>query len=175
MTVPLYPQVIYKGDLSPAAAGHEVDKKIKEINEACKGFGTDELHLIEVLGNCSLKQRALIAAKYEDVYGKDLKTVMKKECGKGDFGTALQLLSVPADEAECDIIKLACKGVGTDELSLYPIICGRTNKEIDLLKKKFYKVCILSMHPEIAEVSLVRQPCSFFLSLKLCPVLFLAL
>jgi annexin A7/11 len=142
MTVPLYPQIIYKGDLSPAAAGSVVDQKIKDINEACKGFGTDEIRLIKVLGNCSLRQRALIAAKYEDVYGKDLKTVMKKECGKGDFGIALQLLSVPADEAECDIIKLACKGAGTDELSLYPIICGRTNKEIDLLKKKFYKVCI---------------------------------
>lgn len=65
---------------------------------------------------------------------------MKSECGKGDFGTALQFLAVPSDEAECDMIKMACKGLGTDELLLYPIICGRTNSEIDLLKKKFYKI-----------------------------------
>lgn len=65
---------------------------------------------------------------------------MKSECGKRDFGTALQFLAVPSDEAECDMIKQACKGAGTDELLLYPIICGRTNTEIDLLKKKYYKV-----------------------------------
>lgn len=65
---------------------------------------------------------------------------MKSECGKGDFGTALQFLAVPSDETECDIIKAACKGVGTDELLLYPVICGRNNTEINLLKKKFFNV-----------------------------------
>ncbi len=65
---------------------------------------------------------------------------MKAECGKGDFGMALQFLSVPSDETECDILKKACKGAGTNELLLYPVICGRSNIEIDLLKKKFFTV-----------------------------------
>jgi hypothetical protein len=63
---------------------------------------------------------------------------MKSECGKGDFGTALQFLVVPSDEAECDMMKKACKGLGTDELILHLIVCGRTNKEIQILKKKFF-------------------------------------
>jgi hypothetical protein len=96
--------------------------------------------LIKALAYCSPQERAQVAAKYEEVHGKSLKKVMKKECGRGDFGEALQLLAVPSDEAESEIIKKSCKGLGTDELLLYPVICGRTNAEIDLLKKKFYKV-----------------------------------
>jgi hypothetical protein len=39
---------------------------------------------------------------------------------------------------ECDMITKACKGLGTNELALYPIICGRTNEEINILKKKYF-------------------------------------
>jgi hypothetical protein len=38
------------------------------------------------------------------------------------------------------MIKMACKGLGTDELLLYPIICGRTGKEIQILKKIFFEL-----------------------------------
>jgi annexin A7/11 len=96
--------------------------------------------LIKAVAYCSPEERAQVAAKYQAVHGKSLKAVMKSECGKGDFGTALQFLSVPSDETECDIIKAACKGAGTDELLLYPVICGRNNTEINLLKKKFFNV-----------------------------------
>jgi hypothetical protein len=140
MTLALYPEIIYEGDLTPDAVGAAVDDKIEKIYEACKGWGTDEIRIIKALAYCSPQERAQVAAKYEEVHGKDLKTVMKKECGKGDFGTALQLLAVPSDETECTIVKEACQGVGTDELLLCSVICGRSNLEIDLLKKKFYKV-----------------------------------
>jgi len=96
--------------------------------------------LIKALVYCSPQERAQVAAKYEEVHGKSLKKVMKSECGNRDFGTALQFLAVPSDQGECDMIKKACKGIGTNELELYPIICGRSNTEIDLLKKKYYKV-----------------------------------
>lgn len=96
--------------------------------------------LIKAIAYCSPQERAQVAAKYEQVHEKSLKDVMRSECGNRDFGEALQFLAVPSDEAECDMIKKACKGLGTDELLLYPIICGRNNAETDLLKKKFYKV-----------------------------------
>ena len=77
--------------------------------------------------------------RFPKLHGKSLKAVIKSECG-GDFGTALEFLSVPTHEMECDMIQKACKGLGTNELVLYPVICGRTNEEIDILKKKFYDV-----------------------------------
>jgi Annexin len=46
--------------------------------------------------------------------------------------------AVPPDVAECDMIKKACKGIGTDETLVYSIICGRSNKEMEILKKKFF-------------------------------------
>jgi len=81
-----------------------------------------------------------VAAKYKEVHGKELKDVMKSECGRGDFGTALQLMAVGPDATDAAVIKLACKGAGTDELLLYPVICGRSNTEIDILKRTFYKL-----------------------------------
>lgn len=140
MTIPLYPEIIYEGDLSPDSVGEEIDEKVERIYQACKGFGTDEMRLIKAIAYCNPQQRVQVAARYEETHGKNLKKVMKSECGNRDFGTALQFLACPSDEAECDMIKKACKGLGTDELLLYPIICGRSNKEIDMLKKKFYKM-----------------------------------
>jgi hypothetical protein len=100
--------------------------------------GYYDSRLIKALAVLTPEDRCKVAVRYKETHGKELKKIMKSECGKGDFGTALQLLAVPSDEAECDMIKMACKGLGTDELLLYPIICGRTGKEIQILKKKFF-------------------------------------
>jgi annexin A7/11 len=86
------------------------------------------------------EERCKVAIKYKETHGKELKAVMKSECGSRDFGTALQLLALSPDLAEVDIIHKACRGLGTDELLLYPVICGRSSKEINHLKKKYFEV-----------------------------------
>jgi hypothetical protein len=96
--------------------------------------------LIKALATCTPEERFKVYIRYKQVHGKDLKAVMKSECGSRDLGTALQLLAVPSNESECDMIMKACKGIGTNELLLYPIICGRSNKEIQILKKTFFDV-----------------------------------
>jgi hypothetical protein len=96
--------------------------------------------LIKALASQSPANRFKIAHRYKEMFGKELKDVMKSECGSRDFGTCLQLLAVPSDEAECDIIELACKGMGTNEAIIYPVICGRSNKEIQLLKKRYFEL-----------------------------------
>jgi len=108
------------------------------IYKACKGFGTDELRLIKELALLSPEDRCKVALRYKQVHGKELKDLMRKECGNRDFGTALQFLAVPPDEAECDMLMKACKGIGTNETLLYSIVCGRSNKEMEILKKKFF-------------------------------------
>jgi hypothetical protein len=90
--------------------------------------------LIKAIGATSPDERCLIPARYKTLFGKKLLDVMKSECGKKDFGTAIQFLAVDPVEAECMMINKACKGAGTDELLLSTIICGRTNKEMDILK-----------------------------------------
>lgn len=134
----LYPQIIHDNDLSPDSVGSEIDEICDQIHAACKGFGTDEDGVIKALGSQNAENRCKIAVRYPEVHGKQLKAVMKSECGSKNFGTALQFLSVPTHEMECDMITKACKGLGTNELALYPIICGRTNEEINILKKKYF-------------------------------------
>jgi hypothetical protein len=96
--------------------------------------------LLTAMGSMDPETRCKVSIKYKEIYGKELKAVMKSECGSRNFGTALQLLAVPSDEADCHMIKLACKGMGTNELLLHTIICGRSNKDMQILKKKYYQL-----------------------------------
>lgn len=84
--------------------------------------------------------RCKVPIRYKEIYDKDLRALVKSECGNRDFGTALKFLAVNPVEAECDMINKACKGLGTDELLLYPIICGRSNRDMEILKKKFFDI-----------------------------------
>ena len=112
----------------------------QSIVQATKGWGTDELRLIKELAVLSPDDRCKLAMRYQELHGQPLKTLMQKECGNRDFGTAIQFLAVPLDEAETMMIHKSCKGLGTAETLLYSIICGRSNNEMDILKKKFFDV-----------------------------------
>lgn len=115
-----------------------IDSACDEIKKACKGMGTNEKALINVLGTKSPNDRALIAYRYKELYNEELKDLLKSETG-GDFGIMLQLLAVPLPEAESYLIKLATAGAGTDEKLVYPIIMGRSNEEMQILRKTYYE------------------------------------
>lgn len=63
---------------------------------------------------------------------------MKKEFS-GDFGFAMTCLALPSDEAECYMLKKATDGIGCSVKIVYSIMCGRTNEEMELLKKNYFK------------------------------------
>jgi len=138
MSINLYPDEVRKAHLGDPEYYPEIDVACEEIYEATKGFGTDERSLIVTLGSKDTIERCLIAYRYKEKYGKELKDLMKSE-NSGDFGFLTQLLSLPAPEAEAKIIRKATKGLGTNEKLLWPVICGRSNEEIDILKKTYFK------------------------------------
>ncbi|KAG2928400.1 hypothetical protein PC115_g7231 [Phytophthora cactorum] len=115
----------------------EIDQACQAIHDACKGLGTDEEGLITALGTKSADKRYLISVRYQVLFGKDLKKVLKSETS-GDFGHLLQLIARPLPEAEAAILRKATKGLGTKEKLIYPIVMGRTNVEIGILKKTYY-------------------------------------
>jgi hypothetical protein len=98
------------------------------------GFGTNEHRLLKALGGCNAETRCKVPGRYFQLYNQDLRQLMKSECGNRDFGTALQFLAVDPVHAECLMIEHACQGIGTNEMLLFSIICGRSNREIELLK-----------------------------------------
>jgi hypothetical protein len=134
----IFPDLMHEEDLTPDC-GVEIDSVCEEIHSAVKGWGSDKARLISILGSTIPEDRLKISLRYKDIYEKNLKDVMKKELS-GDFGTAMKYLSLSPVEAECAMIKDACKGLGSHQVVLYSILCGRSNKDMQLLKKVYYKM-----------------------------------
>ncbi|OWY91438.1 Annexin protein [Phytophthora megakarya] len=115
----------------------EIDQACHAIHEACKGMGTDEKALISALGTKSADKRYLISVRYKELFGKDLKKLFKSETS-GNFGQLLQLIARSLPEAEAAILRKATKGFGTKEKMIFPIVMGRTNVELGILKKTYF-------------------------------------
>jgi hypothetical protein len=77
--------------------------------------------------------------RYKELYDKDLSEVMKKEFS-GDFGMAMRFLAMPLHEAECCMIKKGTDGIGAQVNIVWSILCGRTNEEVELIKKTYFKL-----------------------------------
>jgi len=138
MSINIWPEEIHRAQLGEPSYYPEIDTACEEIYEATKGFGTDEKAIINTLGSKNTIERYLIAFRYKQKYGKELKELMKSE-NSGNFGFLTQLLSLPAPEAECKIIRKATKGLGTNEKLLWSVVCGRSNEEIEMLKKAYFR------------------------------------
>nr|ABC59142.1 annexin [Saprolegnia monoica] len=136
----LYPQQTHAIDQG-AAVSHQslqIDNWCNEIYSACAGFGTDEDRLSALIGTKSAGERTLIALRYPELHNKSLFSEIRGETS-GDYGKLLQLLAQPLEDAEALIVRDATKGAGTTEQLLYPVLGGRTNEEINILKKAFFK------------------------------------
>ena len=134
-----YPQVVWEvdgGDIPDDS--EEIESGCREINIAMKGWGADEKALTNVIGSKSAKDRFLISRKFASLYDISLYDKIKKELG-GDYARVLKLLSLPSDQAEAKMLNGALKGLGAREHLIYPILCGRSNGDITLLKKAYFK------------------------------------
>ncbi|XP_057648168.1 annexin A13 [Chionomys nivalis] len=119
--------------------GFDADRDAKNLYKACKGMGTDEAAIIEVLSIRTSEQRQQIKQKYKTKYGKDLEDVLKSELSGNFEKTALALLDRPSEYAARQLQK-AMKGVGTDETVLIEILCTRSNKEIIAIKEAYQRL-----------------------------------
>jgi hypothetical protein len=89
---------------------------------------------VHAIGSQTPEVRCHVAARYKELFEKDLMDVIESECGKKPFGLALKYLSVPPDVAECHMVHDACKGLGTNEVLLTTLVSARSNKEMEHLK-----------------------------------------
>jgi hypothetical protein len=74
---------------------------------------TNDRQLLQALGSVSQENRFKIPVRYEQMFEKNLRDVVKSECGNKPFGKTLQYLAVNPVDAECDMIHEACKGYVT--------------------------------------------------------------
>jgi hypothetical protein len=141
MTIGIYPDIILEQDLSPASTSTpEIDDDCHAINKATKGLGANKQKTMDALATKDGTERCKMAVRYPELYGgQSLSELMKKEF-RGDFGTAMTMLAMPLDESEAYMLKSAFKGVGCNVQVVYSILTGRTNEELNIVKKKFFKL-----------------------------------
>jgi Annexin len=141
MTIGIYPDVILAQDLSPDKGfGSDIDDACHAIHDACKGIGANKSKTMAAIATKDGTERWKLAVRYPDLYdGKSLSDLMEKEF-RGDFGKAMVMLAMPLDEAEAFMLKTSFKGVGCNVDVVYSILTGRTNEELNLVKKKFFKL-----------------------------------
>jgi len=103
------------------------------LDKAIKTKGVDENTIIDVLVKRSNEQRQMIKEAYQQASGKPLDSALKAAL-KGDLEeVVLALLKTPA-QYDAQLLKLAMKGLGTDEDTVIEILASRTNKEIEAIK-----------------------------------------
>jgi Annexin len=140
MTIALYPDFVTANDLTADHYGAEMDDYCQEITDATKGWGANKEKVMDVLTKLDGTQRAKLAARYKELNeGKTLTDLCKKEFS-GHFGDAMELLALAPHEAECAMLKKACKGVGSNVPVIWSILGGRTNAEMELLKKTYFRL-----------------------------------
>ncbi|XP_007941602.1 annexin A13 [Orycteropus afer afer] len=128
--------------------GFNADRDAKRLNKACKGIGTDESAIIEILSSRTSDERQQIKHKYKATYGKDLEEVLKSELSGNFEKTALALLDRPSEYAARQLQK-AMKGLGTDEAVLIEVLCTRSNKEITAIKEAYQRLFDRNLESDI--------------------------
>ena len=106
------------------------------LRDAMKGFGTDEAALIKIVANRTNQQRMAIKEAYKTAFGRDLISDLKSEL-RGKLEDAMVALFTEPIEYDCDSLKNAMKGAGTDEDSLIEIITSRPNWMLKKIKEKY--------------------------------------
>ena len=112
------------------------EKDAEAIKNAMKGFGTDEATLIKIVANRKNEQRQKIKLAYKTAYGADLIDDLKSEL-RGKLESAMVALFLDPVEYDCQQLRAAMKGAGTDEDSLIEIIASRPNWLLKKIKEKY--------------------------------------
>lgn len=128
--------VLKKEGTVTAAANFSPSGDAAVLEKAIKTKGVDENTIIEVLVRRSNEQRQQIKAAYQQASGKSLDSALKSAL-KGDLEeVVLALLKTPS-QYDAEQLKLAMKGLGTDEDTLTEILASRSNPEILGIKKAY--------------------------------------
>nr|XP_044599700.1 annexin A13 isoform X2 [Equus asinus] len=128
--------------------GFDVDQDVKKLNKACKGMGTDETTIIEILSSRTSDERQQIKQKFKASYGKELEEVLKSELSGNFKKAALALLDRPS-EYDARQLQKAMKGLGMNEALLIEVLCTRTNKEIIAIKEAYQRLFGRSLESDV--------------------------
>ena len=92
-------------------------KDADAIREACKGWGTNDRQLFQIICRSPAQHLQAVDAAYNATYGKTLVEAVKRELG-GDVEAAVVFtigMKLNPYATVAQLVNEACKGMGTDE------------------------------------------------------------
>ncbi|KAI4872966.1 hypothetical protein NFI96_023650, partial [Prochilodus magdalenae] len=139
---PRFPTVFPAPDFDP-------EKDASWIDTAIKTKGVDERTIIDILTKRTYTQRREIAFEYEKKEKKDLATVLKGALSGSLENVILGLMRSPTHFDALEL-KASMKGLGTDEDSLFEIICSRSSEELLEIKKVYKELFKKDLEKDVA-------------------------
>ncbi|KAI1810048.1 hypothetical protein GGS20DRAFT_589950 [Poronia punctata] len=125
-----YPEPTIAWDAGPDAQG---------LRKAMKGFGTDERALIHILATKDPLQVRMIRDAFSRMHGRNLEEDIKSETsGKLEEGL-VQLVRGPLLN-DVHLLRSAMSGLGTKEVILNDVLLGRSNADMQAIKRKYQEV-----------------------------------
>ncbi|XP_030752873.1 annexin B11-like [Sitophilus oryzae] len=124
----------------PVPFDPQADAKI--LNEAMRGFGTDEKSIIHVLAHRPNAQRLEIASQFRTLYGRDLVNDLKSETS-GDFSILLVAMMTPLPEYYAKELHDAIMSwkqiqvLGRGKNVLIEVLCTKSNQEIMVIRQAY--------------------------------------
>ena len=129
----LYPQQLPPIDQS------KIDADAAALRKAMKGFGTDEKAIIKIIANRTNRERLAMIDSFKKQFNRDLIKDLKSELS-GNFENATLALFQDPIIYDCQSLKKAMKGLGTNEDTLIEILATRPNYYINDIKQKYLKL-----------------------------------
>ena len=106
------------------------------LKKAFKGIGCDKKAIVDIAVNRTNAQRQQIKEAYKSAYGRDLMKDLKSEL-HGHLEDGILALFTEPIEYDCDELRAAMKGLGTNEDTLIEIIASRPPHVLKAIIEKY--------------------------------------
>lgn len=126
-----------------AQANHPISARVQMLYAAMKGLGTSEDQLVRIITAADAGERREMITFFERQYDRSLVEFIDSETS-GDFKKLLHAIftteEAPYDlEADCEALKAAMEGWGTDEEALIKLLCSKTHKQMEDIRERFHE------------------------------------
>ncbi|CAL5991017.1 Annexin_2 [Hexamita inflata] len=121
-----------------------------EIHQACKGAGTDELRILNVMTQCSMEDLQQVIRAYFVSFGQPISRLLKKETS-GKFRDIIMGSFEGRYQYWARKIREAIKGVGTDEKALIELVLMGNTDDWLSIREEYFKAYTRNVMDDISD------------------------